>query len=123
MMGTAATALQREKSPPIWIALVSIGFVIALLYWAQPVLIPVALSILLSFLLSPIVDTLQKLRLPRILAVIIVVLLACSAVAAVGWITVRQIVSFADELPQYQDNIVEKIGDLKRFGKGSAIGK
>ena len=123
MKGAPTAAVQREKTPPIWIALVSIGFVTALLYWAQPVLIPVALSILLSFLLSPIVDALQKLRLPRIPAVIIVVLLACSAVAAVGWITVRQIVSFANELPLYQDNIVEKIGDLKRFGKGGAIGK
>jgi predicted PurR-regulated permease PerM len=123
MKGTPTAAVQREKTQPIWIALVSVGFVVTLLYWAQPVLIPVALSILLSFLLSPIVDALQKLRLPRIPAVIIVVLLACSAVGAIGWVTVRQIVSFANELPQYQDNIVEKIGDLKRFGKGSAIGK
>lgn len=110
-------------APPPWIALVSIGFVVALLYWAQPVLIPVALSILLSFLLSPIVDGLQRLRVPRIPAVILVVLLACCALGAVGWITVRQFVSFANELPQYQDNIVGKIADLKRFGKGSAIGK
>ncbi|HTM07127.1 MAG TPA: AI-2E family transporter [Verrucomicrobiae bacterium] len=116
-------AVHREKTLPPWIALVSVGFVVALLYWAQPVLIPVALSILLSFLLSPIVDGLQRLRVPRIPAVILVVLLACCALGAVGWITVRQIVSFANDLPQYQDNIVEKIGDLKRFGKGGAIGK
>jgi predicted PurR-regulated permease PerM len=37
--------------------------------------------------------------------------------------TVRQVVSFANELPQYRGNIVQKIADLKRFGKGGPIGK
>ncbi|HEY1374841.1 MAG TPA: AI-2E family transporter [Candidatus Binatia bacterium] len=103
--------------------LLSAGVIIALLYWASPVLIPVALSILLTFLLSPIVDGLQKLRLPRVPAVIVVVLLAVALIGSFGWMTVRQVVSFANELPQYRGNIAEKIADLKRFGKGGPIGK
>src|SRR5262249_21470868 len=90
---------------------------------AGPVLIPVGLSILLTFLLSPIVDGLQKLRLPRIPAVIVVVLLAVALLASFGWMTVRQFVSFANDLPQYRTNINQKIADLKRLGKGGPIGK
>src|SRR5690349_3731190 len=123
MKGAAAAALDRAKTPPAWILLLSAALIVTLLYWAKPVLIPVALSILFTFLLSPIVDTLQKLRLPRVAAVILVVLLACGVVAGIGWITVRQFVSFANELPQYRGNIAQKIADLKRFGKGGPIGK
>jgi predicted PurR-regulated permease PerM len=119
----AGTAALREKTPPGWAVLVSAGIIIASLYWASPVLIPIALSVLLTFLLSPIVDGLQKLRLPRVPAVILVVLLAVALIGSFGWMTVRQVVSFANELPQYRGNIVEKIADLKRFGKGGPIGK
>lgn len=123
MKGASTVALERAKTPPVWIMLVSAALILALLYWAKPVLIPVALSILFTFLLSPIVDGLQKLRLPRVPAVILVVLLACGLVAGFGWMTVRQIVSFANEFPQYRGNIAQKIADLKRFGKGGPIGK
>src|SRR5215475_9843791 len=119
----AGSAVHREKTPPAWVVLVSAGVIVALLYWARPVLIPVALSILLTFLLSPIVDGLQKLRLPRIPAVIVVVLLAVALLASFGWMTVRQFVSFANDLPQYRTNINQKIADLKRLGKGGPIGK
>jgi predicted PurR-regulated permease PerM len=123
MKGAATAAIERSKTPPAWILLLSAALILALLYWAKPVLVPVALSILFTFLLSPIVDGLQKLRVPRVAAVILVVLLACGVIAGIGWLTVRQIVSFANELPQYRDNIAQKIADLKRFGKGGAIGK
>ena len=116
-------AFNREKTPSGSAVLVSAGVIVALLYWASPVLIPVALSILLTFLLSPIVEGLQKLRLPRIPAVIVVVLLAVTLLASFGWMTVRQFVSFANDLPQYRTNISQKIADLKRLGKGGPIGK
>ena len=113
----------REKTPPGWVVLVSASLVVALLYWARPILIPVALSLLLTFLLSPIVDALQKLRLPRVPSVVIVVIFTVALIGSFGWMTVRQVVSFANEFPQYRDNIAEKISDLKRFGKGGPIGK
>src|ERR1041384_5932149 len=113
----------REKTPPGWVVLVSASLVAALLYWARPILIPVALSLLLTFLLSPIVDALQKLRLPRVPSVVIVVIFTVALIGSFCWMTVRQVVSFANEFPQYRDNIAEKISDLKRFGKGGPIGK
>lgn len=112
----------RAPSPP-WVFLVGLVLTLTFLYWARPVLIPVALSILLAFLLSPIADGLQKIGLPRVASVIVVVLIAFSTLGAVGWVTARQITSFANDLPQYKDNITEKIADLRRLAKGGPLEK
>jgi predicted PurR-regulated permease PerM len=112
----------RAPSPP-WVFFICLVFTFAFLYWARPVLMPVALSILLAFLLSPIADGLQKIGLPRVASVIVVVLIAFSILGAVGWVTARQITSFANELPQYKDNITEKIADLRRLSKVSPLEK
>jgi predicted PurR-regulated permease PerM len=116
MKADLKAASVREPSPP-WVFLVGMVLTLAFLYWARPVLIPVALSILLAFLLSPMADGLQKIGLPRVVSVIVVVLIAFSALGSVVWVTARQITSFANELPQYKDNITEKIADLRRLSR------
>ena len=58
--------------------------VVAAMYFAREVLIPVALAGVLSFMLSPPVQMLQRLHLPRALAVIIVALVAFAAIVALG---------------------------------------
>jgi predicted PurR-regulated permease PerM len=52
---------------PLLIFLSTLVFAIAILYFGQAVLVPVAFSLLLTFLLSPIVDGLERLRLGKIL--------------------------------------------------------
>ena len=44
----------RKANFPLFYALASLVLIIACLYWAKPVLIPVALAVLLTFLLNPI---------------------------------------------------------------------
>src|SRR6185436_10594147 len=65
------------------------GFVlvVACLYWAQIVLIPVALALLLTFMLAPVVSRLERWRVPRALAVVAVVLLGSPScwVSAPSW--------------------------------------
>src|SRR5689334_24420765 len=60
--------------------------IIACLYWAQSVLIPVALSILLTFLLSPVASSLERAGLGRLPSIIVIVVLAFSLFATIGWI-------------------------------------
>ena len=60
--------------------------VVVCLYWAQAVLIPVALAIFLSFVLSPAVAGLQRLRLGRTTAVLLVVAAAALALGGAGWL-------------------------------------
>jgi len=82
--------------------------VTAVLYLAKEVLIPLALAILFSFLLAPVVRRLER-WLWRIPATLIVVLLAFSAIGGVAVLAGKQAVSLAAKLPEYRENIIKKI--------------
>src|SRR4051812_48453596 len=83
--------------------------VVAFLYWAQQVLIPVALAVYLAFLLSPVVRQFQRWGLPRIPAVLTVTLLTAVVVLSVGYVVASQIGGLVDELPNYSGNIKKKV--------------
>jgi predicted PurR-regulated permease PerM len=101
----------------------TIVVVIASLYWAQAVLIPFALAVLLTFLLSPIVTALQRAGVSRLPSVAIVVPLTLALLITIGWITVSQVTSLADEFPKYRQNIRQKIRDLRDIRKGGVMEK
>jgi len=111
-----------RKSPSFFL-LPTVVLIIASLYWAQAVLIPVAISILLTFLLSPVADSLERLGLRRVFSVILIVILAFSFLAAVGWVVTLQLTSVANEIPTYRKNIQQKIADIRGAGKGGALEK
>ena len=87
--------------------------VVAALYFGREVLVPIALAVLLSFVLAPLVRLLQRLYLPRIVAVAIVVLIAFAAIFALGSLMVSQVNQLASDLPQYQSTLREKIHSLR----------
>ena len=87
--------------------------VVAALYWARDVAIPVALAALLSFLLAPVVIRLQRWGLSRMPAVLAVVLLAFTLIGALGWIVAGQLSNLASQLPAYGENIESKIRSLE----------
>src|SRR5687767_2293951 len=105
------------------IAVATFVLIIASLYWAQAVLIPVALAMLLTFLLSPVVGALERMALGRLPSVILVVVLAFSLLGGIGWIVTLQFGSVANELPTYRKNIRQKIADIREAGKGGALEK
>ena len=100
-----------------------IALVVAGLYWLQAVLIPLALAVLLTFLLSPVVSTLQRRGLGRVPSVLVTVLLALSILGGIGWTLTRQVVTLADDLPRYSLNIRHRIADLRGASKGSSVEK
>lgn len=89
--------------------------VIAGLYFAKDVLIPITLAILLSFVLSPIVSALRRLRLPKGLAVMVSVLLALGLLGGVGTIVGMQGASLVGDAPRYARTISDKIDGAKKF--------
>jgi predicted PurR-regulated permease PerM len=101
----------------------TIALVVAGLYWLQAVLIPIALAVLLTFLLSPVVGALQRRGLGRVPAVLVTVVLALSVLGGVGWTLTRQLVTLANELPRYSLNIHQRITDLRGAGKGGSVEK
>ena len=86
--------------------------VIAVLYFARAILIPVALAMTLNFLLAPAVIYLHRFRLRRVSAVIIVVVVAASIVGGIGWVVASQLVHMAEQLPDYRVNLHTKLATL-----------
>lgn len=120
---TAAVDTWRSHKAPTFFLLPTVVLIIASLYWAQAVLIPIAVSVLLTFLLTPVADFLERLGLRRVLSVIFIVILAFSFLGAVSWIVTRQLASVANELPTYRQNIRKKIVDIRGAGRGGALEK
>lgn len=97
--------------------------VVAALYWLQAVLIPLALAVLLAFLLSPVVSTLQRRGLGRVPSVLVTVLLALSILGGIGWTLTHQLLTLGDELPRYKLNIHHRIADLRGASRGGSMEK
>jgi predicted PurR-regulated permease PerM len=88
--------------------------VVTLLYLAKAVILPLALAILLTFVLAPAVTCLERIRLPRIVAIPVVLLATGAAVGAVGWTVFVQLVEVTNDLPAYTTNIQTKIQSLNQ---------
>ena len=96
--------------------------VVAVLYWAQAVLVPFALAILLTFVLKAPVTWLQR-WVGRIPAVLFVVTLVFAALGLAGWGLTWQLDHLVEEFPGYRANIRTKIADVRLAGKGGAVEK
>jgi predicted PurR-regulated permease PerM len=97
--------------------------VTACLYWARQVLIPVALAVLLAFILTPAVSSLQRRGLERVPSVLIVVLLALMLLSGIGYFFSLQISSLAADLPRYKGEISSKFQALLGVTKGGFLEK
>ena len=87
--------------------------IVAALYFGREVLLPMALAVLLSFVLAPLVKLLQRFYLPRFAAVTIVVLLAFGVISGLATLMFAQVSQLAGDLPRYQSNLAEKVQALR----------
>jgi predicted PurR-regulated permease PerM len=92
-----------------------------LLYWGRVVLIPLALAALIAFMLHPLSVRLQRIRVPRLISVSSVMLLATGVIVAAVWFITVQVASFTNELPAYQRNISDKIAQVQGSMRGGAL--
>ena len=111
----ARSAAETPKTSR-FLLLASICVIVAALYFAREVLIPLALAILLSFLLSPAVRWLEKIKLPRIVATLIVVIIGVGALCLIAYTAYRQTVVIVEQLPQYQTQLHQKIQSFRSHG-------
>jgi predicted PurR-regulated permease PerM len=95
------------------------AIVVAAMYFAREVLIPIALAGILSFMLAPLVRILQTLRLPRVLAVLIAAVLAFAAIFALARTLVTEVERLAENLPTYQETIGKKIESIRGRSGGT----
>src|SRR5438552_4089156 len=97
--------------------------VIAVLYLAKPVVVPVALAILFAFLLTPIVSILERTFLRRTGAIVLSVGLAVTALSLGGWWIYSQFNSVAQEFTQSGtiQRVEQKLRFLRRSSTGLAV--
>ena len=110
----------KARTPEELIALLSAvatailaAIIVMVLYFGREIIIPIALAILLSFVLAPLVGLLQRLRIPRGLAVVSVVIIAFALIFAMGSLLATQLAQLAGDLPRYQSTISEKIQSFR----------
>src|SRR6188472_1651135 len=95
------------------VAVVVGAVVVAALYVAQDVLIPMTLAVLLSFVLSPLVDLLRRIGLWRAPAVALSVVVALGAIGLIGTLLGSQATTLAAEVPQYVETVQDKLEGLQ----------
>jgi len=97
--------------------------VITALYVGRDVLLPLALSILLAFVLTPPLLLLRRFKVPRIGAVAIVVAFAFAIIFALGWLLSREATQLAADLPAYQQALSDKVKGLREGTSASPVFK
>jgi predicted PurR-regulated permease PerM len=95
------------------------ALIIAALYIGREIFVPVALAVLLSFVLAPFVMRLQSWRLPHTLSVIVVVFIGFSIIFSLGGLMVSQASRLAGELPGYQQTLKDKVDSIRGLTGGS----
>jgi predicted PurR-regulated permease PerM len=87
----------------------AIAVVVAALYLAKGVLVPLTLAVLLSFLLSPVCDWLERRGLGRIPAVLATAILGSAVLGFAAWMAVIQMTALAPKMPEYQENLQARL--------------
>jgi predicted PurR-regulated permease PerM len=93
--------------------------IIAGLYVGREIFVPVALAVLLSFVLAPFIIVLQSWRISRTLSVLVVVFIGFSIIFSLGGLMVSQATRLAGELPGYQQTLKDKVDSIRGLTGGS----
>ena len=121
MNPTAAPAgLSVPGVPATAAEMAIVGFIVIVgLYFGQVVFVPLALAVILSFVLAPAVRLLKRGGLPNTPAVVLVVMFAFALIFGVGALITQQVGNLAQELPRYQFTLKDKVKALRDATSGS----
>lgn len=96
-----------------------IGFlIVVVLYLGQVVLVPLALAVILSFVLAPPVRMLRRTGIGNTASVFVVVGIAFAIIFAVSTVITQQVGDLVEELPRYQATLRDKVKSLKDVASG-----
>src|SRR5580704_17610722 len=107
-----------QKGPGVRTAAILVA-VIAILYLARGILIPLVFAIILALVLSPAVSWLHKLGLGRLPSALLLMLVSIAIAGGVSFVIFNELVEVVNDLPSYQQNIHNKIAAMHTPGKGA----
>jgi predicted PurR-regulated permease PerM len=87
------------------LAVLAVGGLLTMMYLAKFVLVLTLVSILIAFMLAPIVELCLRIRIPRSVGAMIAVLLMCGALYGIFYVSYNQADQFISQLPKYSGNI------------------
>ena len=99
------------------------SLIVAMLYFARSIFIPVALAIFLAFVLAPIVSRLQRRGLGRVTAVVLTVSLVVCGSIGIGAVIAHQVVQLAETSAEHREAIKAKVTTVKRWVTGDGSSK
>lgn len=122
---SATEVLQQTRQPlvqrPSGNIMVTTIAVVAALHFGREFFLPLAIAILITFALSPLVTRLRSFGLPMIASVLAAVTLAFAVIGMFGLVVAGQFGQLAQELPTFQDNIVSKLEALQDTGPENGL--
>jgi predicted PurR-regulated permease PerM len=95
------------------LAVIATGGVLTLMYVAKPVLILALVSVLLAFMLAPIVELCLRLHIPRQVGAFIAVVLLCATIYGVFRVSYSQASDVLDQLPKYSGRIRNTLNQVR----------
>lgn len=101
--------------------LTALAVIMAALYFGREILVPIALAILLSFVLAPMVRQLHKLGCGRVAPVFITVVFAFVVIASLGGLIATQVRDLATDLPRYEVTVGHKLQTLRGMFTGGGL--
>jgi predicted PurR-regulated permease PerM len=108
----------RLKGP--WVSLLTLVLAVGVLVTGKQVLLPLALGVILAFVLTPLVRLFDRCRLPRFAGVTLTMVLALSSVGGVGYVVYDQFAQLSSDISQYTSSMRKKVSQL-RVGNSAAI--
>jgi predicted PurR-regulated permease PerM len=102
-----------ERTIARGITIIAVLGIIAALYLGRALFIPLAVAILLTFVLAPLARFLQHLSFGRVPSVIVVVAFAFIALFGLGTVLGQQVTQVVEKLPLYEYNVQQKIQSLR----------
>ena len=89
--------------------IIIVAAIVVGLWFGRDVLVPIAIAVLLSFVLAPVTVALTRLRIGRVASVLLAVALAFALLIALGAVIGKQVAQLGENLPQYQTVIAKKL--------------
>jgi predicted PurR-regulated permease PerM len=103
----------RVRVNGAWVSLLTLVLVVAVLWAAKAILLPLALGIILAFALTPVVKLFDRYRLPRFMGVTLTMLLALGIVGGIGYVVVDQFAELSTQLTRYTSSMRHKVAELR----------
>ena len=101
------------------IVLFGIILLVYVLYNLADILVPIAFSLLIAMLLNPLNNRLMRLKMPKVLAILLTLLIALTVLGVIFYFLSSQIIQFGEMVPALKQKFTQILTDLQHFAEST----